>query len=244
MSDFPAFLHLSHAKAGSTWIDQILRALFGKRVAPRVGRDLSGFQFEAGRIYSAAFLRREQVMGQPGLAALPRFIVIRDLRDTLVSRYWSLKVSHQLDAAGFIAGQRRVLQDLSTEDGLAWMIENSGRGVAAIQRSWLGEGERLYRYEDLIGDDVALFHRILIEELRLPIEPARLEEAVSANRFENIYQRPMGVADPASHGRQGAPGDWKNHFTPRLRAAFQERFGELLVATGYEPDAAWADAQG
>lgn len=221
-------------------MDRILRALFGKRVAPRVG-SLDGSQFKAGRIYSAAFLRREQVVGHPVLAALPRFIVIRDLRDTLVSRYWSVKISHQLDPSGQIARKRRVLQGLSMEDGLAWLIDNSA-GLAALQRSWLSEGERLYRYEELIRDDVALFRRILIEEMGAPLDPVRVDEAVTANRFENVYQRPMGIADSTSHGRQGAPGDWKNHFTPRLRAAFQERFGELLVATGYEPDSGWVAA--
>jgi lipopolysaccharide transport system ATP-binding protein len=242
MSDSPAFLHVSHAKAGSTWVDQILRVLFGKRVASRVGRDLSGFRFEPGRIYSAAFLRRDQVLAHPELSALPRFIVIRDLRDTVVSRYFSVKISHGLDASGVIAEQRRVLNGLSTEDGLAWIIENGVSGIAAIQRSWLGQDERLYRYEELIRDDVALFRRILLDELRLPLDPSRLDEAVIANRFENVYQRPMGVADPASHGRQGAPGDWRNHFTPRLRAAFHARFGDVLVATGYEPDGTWVEA--
>jgi hypothetical protein len=34
-------------------------------------------------------------------------------------------------------------------------------------------------------------------------------------------------------------GDWRNHFTDRLARQFKDRFGELLVQTGYEPDGHW-----
>ena len=46
----PAFLHVSHAKAGSTWIDQILRALFGPQVAPRFGSDLTQLKLPAAML--------------------------------------------------------------------------------------------------------------------------------------------------------------------------------------------------
>jgi len=56
------------------------------------------------------------------------------------------------------------------------------------------------------------------------------------------FGRKLGEEDITSHGRKGTPGDWKNHFTPALRRQFGEKFGDLLIATGYEKDLAWMQA--
>jgi lipopolysaccharide transport system ATP-binding protein len=62
---------------------------------------------------------------------------------------------------------------------------------------------------------------------------------VLANRFEARSGRRRGEEDVASHERKGVAGDWKNHFTDKVAKAFKDRFGELLVATGYEKDSRW-----
>src|SRR6187397_986697 len=92
----PTLLHITHAKAGSTWIVHLLERLFGRRCAPRgkgvaeaTGGDLSRHVFEPGRVYRGMFMRREDVLAHPELADARRFVIIRDLRDTLVSLYFS-----------------------------------------------------------------------------------------------------------------------------------------------------------
>jgi hypothetical protein len=95
------------------------------------------------------------------------------------------------------------------------------------------------RYEDLIARDLELLQDLLIDRLALPITPAALEKAVVANRFETVFKRKLGEEDASSHGRKGAPGDWRNHFTPALAREFHELYGDLLAATGYEADGTW-----
>jgi len=34
-------------------------------------------------------------------------------------------------------------------------------------------------------------------------------------------------------------GDWRNHFTPRVKQTFLEHNGDLLIAAGYERDHNW-----
>jgi hypothetical protein len=67
-----------------------------------------------------------------------------------------------------------------------------------------------------------------------------LREAVIASRFERMTQgRARGTEDIGAHERKGVAGDWQNHFTKRVKHAFKNRYGALLVATGYERDLDW-----
>lgn len=245
--EVPTLVHLTHAKAGSTWIDAILRQLFHSRVAPR-GRyvaeasgGLAQHVFAPGRVYSAMFLNREKFDAHAELRDAKRFIVIRDLRDTLVSLYFSLKVSHPVDASAKTQTHRDRLNSTSLDDGLIYLMDGQLRGVARMQQSWLGGEEIIVRYEDLIEDCFGVLNRTLIEQLTMPTTKAALARAVRRSRFERVFQRPLGSQDVASHGRQGLPGDWKNHFSREIRQRCAEQFGDLLIATGYEKDRAWAD---
>jgi len=39
--------------------------------------------------------------------------------------------------------------------------------------------------------------------------------------------------------RKGIAGDWRNYLRGSLKEAFKERYGDLLVTTGYEKDLNW-----
>jgi lipopolysaccharide transport system ATP-binding protein len=173
-----------------------------------------------------------------------RFIVIRDLRDTLVSLYFSLKVSHPLEADGRTASEREILQAVSVEEGMLHLLRGQMRGAAALQRSWLGRDEILFRYEDLLFNAEELLRPLLLEKFQLPATEDSLRTVLGKCSFEAKFQRKLGEEDVHSHGRKGAPGDWRNHFTPAVCEEFAREFGDLLIAGGYEKDAAWADACG
>ena len=241
----PTTMHVTHAKAGSTWIDNLLRELFRSRVAPRgrlvaaaTGGDLSKHCFEPDRIYSAMSMTREQFGAHPELRGIRRFVVIRDLRDTLVSLYFSLRYSHPI--YGKTQDHRDKLNELSVEEGLLYLIGAQIPGAAAVQASWLNHDEILLRYEDLLENAFDLLRGVLIERLALPVSEAALTRAIERTRFERVFKRKLGEEDVQSHGRKGLPGDWKNHFTPEIRRQFAEKFGQLLIDTGYEKDLAWA----
>jgi lipopolysaccharide transport system ATP-binding protein len=249
-SDF-TLIHLTHAKAGSSWIYHILTDLFPDRIAPRgrklaeaTGGDLSKHGFAAGGVYGAMFMRADEFDAHPELSSALRFVMIRDLRDTLVSLYFSIKISHPLDAEGKRQRERETLQSLSEEDGLLHLMETQLGGAAEVQSSWLGRDELLYRYEDLLPRDYTLLRELLLERFRLPITEKALRRAIGKYSFEALYKRKLGEENTASHGRQGAPGNWRKHFTPRVAEAFAQRFGQLLIDTGYERDQAWANLPG
>jgi hypothetical protein len=241
----PTTVHLTHAKSGSTWLDRIFRDAFGERVGPRgslgaeaAGVPLERYVFPQGLIHPAQFMSRADFLLHPELQESRRFVQIRDLRDMLVSLYFSLLKSHV--PTGEVPKYRAHLANVSAEEGILYCIRHLGAKTAEIQLSWIDSGEYVLRYEDLIRDDVALVTDLFIARLGLPIEPERVEKIVLANRFEARFGRPLGSEDSASHGRQGAPGNWRKHFTRPVAEEFQAKYGHVLLATGYEKDSSWA----
>ena len=226
----PILLHLTHAKAGSTWITAILHELFGESVTPRgtrvaeaSGGDLSRHVFEAGLVYPAMFMTREEVLAHAELNGCKRFVVIRDLRDTLTALYFSVKLS-----AVWENGPFEMSRNEDEEAGLLEMLNSRIARLAEIQASWLNQGEIVLRYEDLMENDFERLCDVLIRRLALPVSENALQNAIRAA--------------PAERGRKTGGVDWRKHFTPKISARFAEKFGQLLIDTGYEKDLAWASS--
>jgi hypothetical protein len=238
----PPLIFVTHAKAGSTWVDHILRGIYRKLVAPRLYEKPARYAFEKHRIYSAIFMSRDEFLQHPELFGIHRFVVIRDLRDTLVSQYFSWRDNHQEDPSGSIAARRKMLLSMNEEEGLIYMIENVLQKHAGIQKSWISSDAPVLRYEELIERDVELFCDLLLNRFGHPIGSEQVERVVKANRFESVFGRKLGVEDAKSHGRSGAPGAWHRHFTPAVCVRFQEKFGDVLTMTGYEKDDRWTQA--
>ena len=232
--------HVTHYKAGSQWVLRVLYELAEPWVVPaRVdnGQFLSA-PIQPRGVYPTVYVTREQFEAVKLPRESRRFVVIRDLRDTLVSAYFSLKVSHRV-AHEAMGDLRARLQGMTTQRALLCLTREWCDGVAAIQRSWLGGPDELLRYEDFLVRDAELFERVLVERCGLPTTRERLRAVVAANRFEARAGRKPGQEDVASHERKGIAGDWRNHFTDRVAKLFKERYGDLLVATGYEKDDRW-----
>jgi lipopolysaccharide transport system ATP-binding protein len=236
----PTIFHITHPKAGSQWIHGILRRLEGDRVVrptPGVGHVLDR-PLEPGLIYPAVYLDRERFEELQIPAGSRRFVVIRDLRDVLVSGYWSWKVSHPLlnDA---MTENRATLNELSLHEGLMWMV-GRWNNQAKIVESWIGSGTEVIRYEDLVADDLGILVPLLCDRLELPHSRDRVREAIESARFERRTKgRQRGSEDVGAHQRKGEPGDWRNYVVGPVADAFKERYGQLLIDAGYETDLDW-----
>lgn len=238
----PTVFHITHYKAGSQWVQGILNGCVDSdlvRAKPKVRQFLEE-PIQPGKVYGSVYVTREQFESVAVPEGSKRFVVIRDLRDTAVSGYFSLKVSHGGFAADRVSDLRRELQQATLEEGLIRAIEGWLTVNAKIQRSWLEAGEDVIRYEDLLVNDVQIFERVLIDQCEYPIPRPRLRRAVEARRFERMSKgRPPGEEDVTAHLRKGVAGDWRNYFTEPVKDAFKERWGELLVTAGYERSLDW-----
>jgi len=236
----PTVFHITHHKAGSQWVNRVLHALaYDRLVLPEAG-DAQFFRkpLVPGKVYPTVYVTREQFE----TATLPPnsrwFVVIRDLRDTLISGYFSIKHSHAMEEEADLQLRAR-LHDSSFEDGMLHLLDHWLPERAAVQESWANGPDDALKYEDILARDEEILGRVLIGHCRLAITPERLKEVVLANRFEARAGRKRGEEDVKSHERKGVVGDWRNHFTDSFAKAFKARYGELLVATGYEKNGRW-----
>lgn len=243
VADTPAVYHITHWKAGSQWVRGMLADLFPERVRvppPETSMGVFPEAIEAGRIYSPLYIARHNFEGSPA-ACVPhrKFVVIRDLRDVLVSWYFSLRYSHGRNEA--VERHRSVLEGLPREEGLLYLLEHRDFGpLVAIPQTWVDAGADVLviRYEALIAETLAHMRRIL-EHCGLEASDGTLERTVRRWSFQARTGRAPGQEDPHSHYRKGIAGDWQNYFTPRLRESFKARYGAVLERLGYARAADW-----
>lgn len=235
--DQPTVFHITHWKAGSQWLYKILRELAPDRI---ITPQLYEKQFLAtplvhGAIYPTVYVSKEQFHS----VALPdnfrKFIIFRDLRDTLISGYFSIRYSHALMDEQ-LATWRQRLEEMSLEEGLLMVMDEWLPCSAHIQKSWIEAGEKFFLYEDLLKKDSEILEDLLINHCDIQVSSERLREVVAANRFENLTGgRKPGEENLMAHERKGVAGDWKNYFTPLVAQKFSERYGEILAIAGYDP---------
>lgn len=240
--------HVTHWKAGSQWVRGVLQRLAPDRIVvskPAMANIVSSEIVRQGvhtPVYLPKYLFDERV---PAAEDHRFFVVIRDLRDAAVSWYFSIKHSHQpinLKAADdLMEGYRRRFNELSVENGLCLVIEERLSAFANIQQTWLRQPEHsrlMVRYEDLIADEHGQFNRIF-DYAGLEPDPEKRRAAIEAESFHKRTGRKPGEEQIDAHHRKGVAGDWQNHFTDRVKDAFKEKFGQVLIDTGYEADLSW-----
>lgn len=166
----PAIFHITHWKAGSTWIRRVLRRSARERfVRPAQGWEPFLKPPEPGLVYSAFATRTQFEQAAP--PGSRRFVVVRNLRDTLVSAYFSFRDTHPANPA--IDPLREKLRAVGKEDGLLYLLDEFLPRCAAIQDSWADEA---LRYEVLVRNPAMLATFLRAVDLRVPDIAARPSE--------------------------------------------------------------------
>lgn len=187
-----------------------------------------------GGVYPTLYLTRDQFLSIETPKNSRRFVIVRDLRDTLVSGYFSIRYSHPL-LDGTLALWRAKLNTLTVEEGLLFLMDEWLPKSANIQSSWVNSEEQIIRYEDLLSQDLTILESLLIDHCGLNISTENIKCVVEKNRFKRLSAgRKNGEEDLLSHRRKGVAGDWKNHFTSLVTERFESRYGKLLTTMGYE----------
>ncbi len=185
--------------------------------------------------------------------------VIRDPRDTVVSGYFSHKNSHPTIGWPELVPHRERLQQMSFESGMIEEIDFSarlptnGRNLNSFEAlaSWNYRDPDILelKFEDLTTAPALHFERffsfagVLSEGAETgpgQIDRATLRAILEQLDFQKLSSgRKPGEENVSSHYRKGQAGDWKDHFTPKVKDAFKRKHGPLLVQLGYESDENW-----
>lgn len=237
--------HITHWKAGSQWVREILQQAAPERYVHPAGdpEAIGPDRLRPGAIYSPVYLPaygfRKFV---PPTVDARKFVVIRDLRDTLVSWYFSIKCSHGAESpqvAATVNPYRARFLEASIEDGLLIALRERMDAMGRIQSSWLASSDALVlRYESMLEDEQGAFEKIF-RHCELDLDAEQRQEIVERNSFERRTGRKRGEENVSAHHRKGVAGDWRNHFTRRVAEEFKERLGPVLIEAGYEQSMDW-----
>lgn len=231
--------HITHPKAGSQWIYKILHySAPNKTITQNESmRDFFNNNINTNKIYPTLFITQWELKQ----AKLPDddnmiFIVFRDLRDTVISNYFSIKLSHALIHRSLVLA-RKIIHSLNFDEGLQFVIDRI-LPVRTIQvtKSWLDY--KFIKYEDLIDNDIDILVPLLLPHVEC--NKNELEKIIINNRFKSLSGgRERGEEDINSHYRKGIVGDWKNYFSDDIKEYFKQCYGDLLIKLGYEKDNNW-----
>jgi hypothetical protein len=246
-------IHGSYHKCLTVYFGRIMHAVFNRCLPWSSGyrhynSHLEDFYdgFQTHRI--ASINNRALDLERLGRFRISRFI--RDPRDLVVSGYFYHKrgseswltiespsetdwyfangcVPEAMRATGSSFAQ--YLQSIPQEEGLLAELEFRALHLESMAR-WPAQHPNIvtYRYEDVIGNEVAVF-RELFEFYGL----APLERWLGS-WFANSYSIGKRRADP--HIRNPASGQWRKHFTPRVRQIFDTKYAGLVRLLGYPAD--------
>jgi hypothetical protein len=173
---------------------------------------------------------------------------VRDPRDMVVSGYfyhkrgaenWCQFIGRTEDIARGVNGCipeeigknqsfSAYLQSIDQEDGLIAEIEFRKHHFESMLQ-WPTDDPRikLFRYEDIIGNEEDVFAELL--SFYGLSWPERKLGAMLAKWFST-----QGRARLTEHIRNPKAGQWKEHFTPKVNSYFEQRYGEVLRRYGYD----------
>lgn len=250
----PHLIHCSYHKCLTVYFRRVMDGVFN-RCLPWSGgyahfnSDREAFLAGFERLRVASVNNQALDLKRLGDFRLTRFI--RDPRDLVVSGYfyhrrgaepWCTLENPQdadwrfanarvpaavLDAGGSFAGY---LQSVSEEDGLLAELDFR-RDHFASMASWPASHPniRVFRYEDFIGHEREVFRSIFAHYGLSGIERTLGRFLVDRHSLARRRKR-----DP--HIRNPSAGQWRKHFTPRVKAAFDEQWGGLIEPLGYSRD--------
>jgi hypothetical protein len=173
---------------------------------------------------------------------VPKFVVmIRDLRDMCVSRYFHVKNEEQ--HPHYELYNRETL-----EDGMMHSMHVIEDEYVSWVKDWVDVAKNfpdmimLIKYEELNSSPKDSFKKIF-DFFNLPYDnqyldtlsesKLRNEKDIKAELDKSVGLRTISTA------RKGIVGDWKNYFKDDHRNKFKEIAGELLIELGYEKNLNW-----
>lgn len=224
----------THHKTGTVWMRDVFRQICEHRGTPF----FSGRQRDAPASCAVMF----QDHSEFDLAALAvpfrGLHMIRDPRDVIISgafyhRHAAEKWLHRRQWRFGLKSYQTAINACPTEEkALLFEMENAAGRTIRAMLDWDYTNPCFFevRYEDLIQDEtLEIFRRIFIF---LGYEEAELPSLLEIVRQNSLFS---GCRNP-HHVRSGKVAQWKEHFTPALRARFVELFGDALERLGYEAE--------
>ena len=171
----------------------------------------------------------------------PTAIVVRDPRDVVISAAhyhgtqalpgdaWIHAPDPKLGGRSY-HDHKRALPD----DDSRYIFEMENKSADTIRRMLAfprhAPQVMVVRLEDLVADRELKTYRRMFTWLGVPA--AQMPRALRIARSRSLV---AGAGERSAHVRSGQPEQWRTRFSPRVLAAFEERFPGAAVELGYPP---------
>jgi hypothetical protein len=237
-------------KSGTTWLENLVGAVPGYRKLacydPRgllYEHVLDPVVFEHLPVRGNFFIKTHVGASESGVNALqqhkvPTVVMVRDLRDQCVSRFYHVLSQPTHRHYDFYKSAERA-------KAFSHCVEVTATEYADWCRGWLRAIQAdpslfiVVRYEDVRRDVKSEFVRVLDHfDIALSVDTAEgliAEVAARANEGTPFEER----LRKGNTLRGGRIGDWRTHFSAADVEEFKRLANDVLVALGYEADAAW-----
>jgi hypothetical protein len=166
------------------------------------------------------------VVACEALAATRIVLVLRDPRDVLTSRFFSVAYSHSpKDDAYLAARDRAQVQGID-----AFVIERLPEVLSryqSLQEQIVGRENVLYlRYEDMVADFPRWLNRLAVHICDEP-QSDLISGLIEASDFQ------VSEEDEYAHRRAVQPGNYRSKLKPETVAAVEREFESVMNALGY-----------
>lgn len=249
--------HCCIQKTGSQWLAKILSDYIIYRLTSKdlylsqenfldiKTHHLLQQSFPENKIISPLYIRYNEFQVMPKPEQYKAFFVMRDLRDIVVSKYFSHRYSHYVHTEK-MAQRRKALSEVSLEEGLMLVIndleEDLPNHISALY-SWCDAKDEkvlICKFEDMIGENSFSTFQKIFAHLDIQIEEKEIKALLNKYSFKSLAKnRTQGQEDQKSHYRKGITGDWENYFNENHKESFKKYTGNLLVELGYAKDMHW-----
>ena len=245
-------VHSSFHKCLTTYFIRIMNALYNP--SRLVRRRYIHFESIEGQFYNE--VHRYRLVSTNGFAVNPDLFTkdqdyritrfVRDPRDLVISgyfyhlrgaepwfrfkqptlKYWSPINGNIPKAMQPNISYAEYLNQLSKEEGLLAEIEFRRFHLESL-RNWPENDKniRIYRYEDILSNERAVF-RDMFDFYEVTSVEKKLGVFLADRYSMNKVKKDRHIRDPR-------PEQWKAHFTPRVEALFEEKYGDILDAFSY-----------
>jgi len=163
----------------------------------------------------------------------PYVVVVRDLRDVIVSYYYYARNRSDVLLHDEAAAQ-------SMTEFIDSFIEQLLDDYVDWCAGWLDalhpQRGLLVKYESMLEDLVGELTRVFAH-FELGLSPSQVAAIAKQRQFSSETGRRAGEEDRSSFNRKGVAGDWVEHFTPANLGRFDCVAGQIMARLGYEtPD--------
>jgi len=185
-----------------------------------------------GCIVSPLYCHHQDFKAMTKPSQYKAFFVMRDLKDYIISEYFSLRYSHSAYHP-FIIEKRKLYNEISVDEGIMDVINTEARLYAEVISNWVNSGDSnifITKFEDMFGPDQNRHFKHLMQHLDIQINDNKIDQLLEQYSFMKMSKgRKQGSEDIHSHYRSGEIGGWRKYLKESHLQKLNESTNNLMI---------------